>query len=332
MTLDPGSIAAAAVAAHERLHSEWNPTPLLESSALNERLGGRVLLKPENLQRTGSFKIRGALNAVDGCLAQARETGVVAWSSGNHAQGIALAAALRGVQAHIVMPHDAPPAKRCGTERFGAKVVGYDRYTEDREEIARSLARSLGAPLIPSYDHPDVIIGQATVGVEIVRDPLLAQVGAPDHVLVCCGGGGLTAGISSVLAQQWPETKLYAVEPEAADDTRRSFESGERVRLAPGVRSVCDALLTPTPGSMTFPINRELLSGVLTVSDQQAMYSVGFARRELRLIVEPGGAVALAATLHGKIDCAGKTTVVVLSGGNIDDATLASALERFDQE
>lgn len=332
MTLDPGSIAAAAVAAHARLHSEWHPTSLLESATLNERLGGRVLLKPENLQRTGSFKIRGALNAVDGCLAQARETGVVAFSSGNHAQGVALAAALRGVQAHIVMPHDAPPSKRLGTERYGAKVIGYDRYTEDREEIARSLARSLGAPLIPSYDHPDVIIGQATVGVEIVRDPLLAQEGAPDHVLVCCGGGGLTAGISSVLAQVWPTTQVYAVEPEKADDTRRSLELGERVGLEEGARSVCDALMTPTPGAMTFPINQSLLAGVLTVSDEQAMYGVGFARRELRLIVEPGGAVALAAALHGKIDCAGKTTVAVLSGGNIDDTTLASALERFDQD
>ncbi|MEL7312173.1 MAG: threonine/serine dehydratase [Pseudomonadota bacterium] len=326
--LTPHAVLKAAEQAADRLAAHLNQTSLLEFHVLNDRVGGRIFLKPENLQRMGSFKIRGALNALYGCLTQARKHGVVAWSSGNHAQGVALAAKICGVEAHIVMPHDAPPAKRQSTEALGARVVGYDRYTQDRETIARSLAGSLGAPLIPSYDHPDVIAGQATIGLEISREVEAIGVGL-DQALVCCGGGGMTAGIGSVLSERWPTTSLYAVEPEVADDTKQSFMQGRRVEIPATTRSVCDALLTTQPGELTFPINQKTLTDVLTVSDEQALYAVGFAFRELKLVLEPGGAVALAAVLHGKVDTDNKATVAVLSGGNIDSDMLARACEVY---
>jgi threonine dehydratase len=227
------------------------------------------------------------------------------------------------------MPADAPEAKRVGTERLGARIVAYDRYSEDREAIAQTLAHSLGAPLIPSYDHPAVIAGQGTIGLELIEDQGLAG-SPPDQVLVCCGGGGLTAGIGSVLARHWPGTRLYAVEPELADDTRQSIRAGSRRAIPGDTRSVCDALLTPTPGALTFPINQRLLAGVLCVSDDEALWTVGFARRRCRLVLEPGGAVALAAALTGKIDCAGRTTVAILSGGNIADDMLLRACAIYD--
>ncbi|MEL7023385.1 MAG: threonine/serine dehydratase [Pseudomonadota bacterium] len=324
----PGTVLAAAEQAANRLSQHLNHTPLLEFRDLNDLAGGRVLLKPENLQRSGSFKIRGALNALDDCLDEARSKGVVAWSSGNHAQGVALAARIREVDAHIVMPHDAPPAKRLATEALGARVIGYDRYTENRETIARALATKLGAPLIPSYDHPSVIAGQATIGLEIYADPKLRDTSA-DQVLICCGGGGMTAGIGSVLSQRSPSTSIYAVEPAVADDTKRSLVAGHRVSIAATTRSVCDALLTPTPGELTFPINQKILSDVLTVSDDEALFAVGFAFRQLGLAVEPGGAVALASILSGKINTRDRTTVALLSGGNLDGEMLARGLAAF---
>ncbi|MEM6818467.1 MAG: threonine/serine dehydratase [Pseudomonadota bacterium] len=328
--LNAATVVEAASSAYPRLRSELNPTPLLEYAGLNRLVGGRLLLKPENLQRTGSFKIRGALNALDSCLPVAQETGVVAWSSGNHAQGVALAARLRGVQAHIVMPEDAPPAKRTSTERLGAIVIPYDRYTENREAIAMAKAAELGAPVIPSYDHPAVIAGQASIGLELIADPRVADA-APEQVLVCCGGGGLSAGIASVLSFNWPQTRVYAVEPSAADDTVRSLAEGRRVANPSDTRSVCDALLTPTPGALTFPINQALLAGGVSVTDEEALYTVGYARRECRLVLEPGGAVALAAALHNKIDVRDRTTVIILSGGNVDDEMLARGCDIYDR-
>ena len=315
--------------AARRLAGVINATPLIESAELNARIGGRVLMKPENLQRMGSFKIRGAYNALATLADDTRRRGVVAWSSGNHAQGVALAAKLFGVSAHIVMPSDAPAGKIAAVRGLGAEIVFYDRYGEDREAIARALAERLDAPLIPSYDDPAVISGQGTIGLELLSDPALAGE-SPDQVLVCCGGGGLCAGISTAVAALSPGTKMYAVEPVVANDTARSLAAGERLANPPATQSVCDALLTPMPGRLTFPINAAHLSGVLTVSDDEALATVGFARRELRLILEPGGAVALAALLHGKLDGAGRTSVVTLSGGNIADDMLARAVALWD--
>ncbi len=311
--------------AEERLRAVVNATPLLEFASLNQRVGGRVLLKPENLQRAGSFKIRGAYNAIAALPAANRQRGVIAWSSGNHAQGVALAAALFEVPATIVMPFDAPRVKREAVVALGAEIVAYDRYSEDREAIAKALARERQCPLIPSYDHWDVIAGQGSIGLEIMRDPALRG-RAPDQVFVCCGCGGLAAGIATAVHESAPKVSVFAVEPDVADDTRRSLKAGKRLSNPAATASICDALLTPTPGRLTFPVNLRELSGVLTVSDEAALRAVGYAAAELRLIVEPGGAVALAAALGNTDLCANKTTVVTLSGGNIDSALLAKAI------
>lgn len=316
-------------AAAKRLRGVITATPLLEFASLNERLGGRIMLKAENLQRMGSFKIRGAYNAIAGLSEHERRNGVVAWSSGNHAQGVALAARLFSIPAHIVMPHDAPAAKAEAVRALGARIVTYDRYSEDREAIATALAEELACPLVPSYDDMAIIAGQGTVGLEILAAPQLnGQM--PDQVLVCCGGGGLTAGIATAVHARAPDSAIFAVEPTLADDTARSLAAGERLSNPARTRSVCDALLTPTPGALTFPINQQHLAGVLTVSDEEALHAVGYAYRRLRLVLEPGGAVALAALLFGRIDARDKLSVAVLSGGNISDAMMQRALAVFD--
>ncbi|MFK8051714.1 MAG: threonine/serine dehydratase [Woeseiaceae bacterium] len=318
------------IAAAKRIGSAVNPTPLLEFSELNERASGRVLLKPENLQRTGSFKIRGAYNAIACLSEEERRNGILAFSSGNHAQGVALAARSFGVASTIVMPEDAPETKMSAVKRLGAEVITYDRYTENREAITQALADERGCPVIPSYDYLDVIAGQGTIGLEVLSDPLLAD-GPPDQMLVCCGGGGLVAGISVAIHASVPDVRMYAVEPSVADDTARSIAAGERLANDPQTRSVCDAILTPTPGALTFPINMKHLSGVLTVSDEEALYAVGYAMRRLHLVVEPGGAVALAAAMFGKLPTENKTTVLVLSGGNLSDEMRKKALAFFDR-
>ncbi len=290
-------------------------TPLLESPALNERAGGRVLLKPECLQRTGSFKIRGAYNRLAQIPEEARPRGVVAWSSGNHAQGVAEAARLLGMRATIVMPDDAPRRKAEATRRLGAEIRFYDRYREDREAIGRAIAEEHGATLVPSYDDYAVIAGQGTVGFEICRQAR-ALGAVPDRILVCCGGGGLSAGIALAAESLAPTAEIWAVEPAAFDDTARSFASGRRESVSPEARSVCDALLTPSPGRLTLPVLQRRLAGVLTVTDDEAVGAMRHAFEELHLVLEPGGAVALAALLAGKVESAG-TTVVVLSGGNV---------------
>jgi threonine dehydratase len=290
-------------------------TPLLQSPALDERVGGRVLLKAECLQRTGSFKIRGACNRLAQIPPEERERGVVAWSSGNHAQGVAEAARLLGMQATIVMPEDTPRRKLEATRRLGAEIRPYNRYREDREAIGRAIAAERGATLVPSYDDYAVIAGQGTVGLEICRQA--RALGAiPDRVLVCCGGGGLGAGIALAAEALAPEADIWAVEPAAFDDTARSLASGRRETVAPEARSVCDALLTPSPGRLTFPVLARRLAGAVTVTDGEAVDAMRYAFEELHLVLEPGGAVALAAVLAGKVDSGG-TTVVVLSGGNI---------------
>ena len=310
-------------AAALRLRGVVVETPILTSPELDARAGGRILLKPECLQRTGSFKIRGAYNLMSQLAPEQVNCGVVAWSSGNHAQGVAAAGALLGIRTTIVMPEDAPRAKIENTRRLGGKIVLYDRYNGDREEIARSIAHESGASIVPSYEHSDIIAGQGTVGLEIM-DQSDAMGALPDQVLICCGGGGLSSGSAIAIEARSAATDVYLVEPEDFDDTRRSFEGGVRVGNDPSARSICDALQTKTPGEMTFAINRALARGVLTVSDADVGEAMRFAFKHLKLVVEPGGAVALAAVLTGKVETKGKVTAVVLSGGNVDEQLFAS--------
>lgn len=304
-------------------------TPLIENDRLNALCGGRVLLKFEGAQRTGSFKFRGAYNRLARLSAQERAAGVVAWSSGNHAQGVADAARLLGIAATIVMPGDAPAIKLANTRALGAEVVTYDRLRESREAIATTLAEQRGATLVPSFDDPFIIAGQGTVGLEIVeqvkeRDATLGQ------VLVCCGGGGLTAGVATAVKAQVPDAAIYTVEPAGFDDTARSLRSGVREAVAADTRSICDALQAPMPGAMTFPINRALVTGGLVVTDRQVREAMRFAFSTLKLVVEPGGAVALAAMMQGLAPPCDGVSVVVLSGSNVDPLDYAAILTGTD--
>ncbi|MEX0759271.1 MAG: threonine/serine dehydratase [Tistlia sp.] len=321
----PGFADVEAAAA--RLAGKAIVTPLLEHPELNERLGGRLLIKPETLQRTGSFKFRGAYNRIASIPGEQRGRGVLAYSSGNHAQGVAAAALLLGLPATIVMPADAPAVKVANTRAYGATVVFYDRYGDDREAIAAELLEKTGATLVRPYDDPLIVAGQGTCGLELVRQARGLEA-TLDAVLVCCGGGGLTAGTALSVKALSPETEVYSVEPESFDDTARSLAGGARVGNRPEARSICDALLSPTPGVLTFALNRRLVSGGLSVSDAEVERAMAFAFNRLKLVVEPGGAVALAAVLSGKIATAGRTTAIVLSGGNVDPATLQGALDR----
>jgi threonine dehydratase len=308
-------------AAAGRLRGLAVPTPLLESEALNERAGGRVLLKAECLQRTGSFKFRGAYNTISQIDADA----VVAYSSGNHAQGVAAAARLLKKAATIVMPADAPAIKIESTRSYGAEVRLYDRARESREAIGAEIAARTGAALIKPYDDARIIAGQGTAGLEIAAQARDRGVEV-DVVLIPCGGGGLIAGCTLALMQAFPHIAVYAVEPAGLDDTARSLEAGERQANAPEATSICDALLIPTPGELTFAINRRLLAGGLTVSDHEVRSAMALAFRHLKLVVEPGGAVALAAVLSGKLALDQRTAAVVLSGGNVDPALFAAAI------
>ncbi|MDH5621633.1 MAG: threonine/serine dehydratase [Gammaproteobacteria bacterium] len=308
--------------AAERLDGVSVRTPLLRNYELDMIAGGTVLIKPECLQVTGSFKIRGAYNRLSQLTRDEAANGVVAWSSGNHAQGVAAAGAMLGIRTTIVMPEDAPTAKLENTRRLGGEVVTYDRYSGDREAIARKIALERNAALVPSYDHEHIIAGQGTVGLEIAEDAVALGF-PPTQVLIPCGGGGLSSGSALALKSRLPDVQVYAVEPADFDDTAKSFACGERVRIDDTARSICDALQTPMPGVLTFEINRRLLAGVLTVSDAEVRAAIRFAFRNLKLVIEPGGAVALAAVLSGKVETKGKTTVVVASGGNIDVALFA---------
>ena len=292
-------------------------TPLLRNFELDEIAGGVVLIKPECLQVTGSFKIRGAYNLLSQLTPEQAQKGVVAWSSGNHAQGVAAAGALLNIQTTIVMPGDAPKAKLDNTKRLGGEVITYDRYAGDRESIAREIAADRDATLVPSYDHEHIIAGQGTTGLEIAADSLALEL-PPDQVLIPCGGGGLSSGIGLAMRDQFPEVSIYPVEPEDFDDTARSLELGKRESNDESARSICDALQTSMPGQLTFAVNSKLMQKGLTVSDEEVREAMRFAFRNLKLVVEPGGAVALAAILAAKVATAGKTTAIVLSGGNVD--------------
>lgn len=299
-------------------------TPLIESPALNDRVGGRVLLKAENLQVAGAFKFRGAYNRISRLAAEERARGVVAFSSGNHAQGVAAAARMVGTSALIVMPADSPAIKVEGVRSFGGEVRFYDRWTESREDIGAQIARERGAILVPPFDDPFVIEGQGTTALELLDQAGDAVI---DQLLCCCSGGGLMAGINLVLEARSPATASFAVEPAAFNDTALSLQAGQRLAHAPAPPSICDALQTPIPGELTFPINQRVLKGALGVTDAEAAEAVAYAFRTLKLVVEPGGAVALAALLSGKLDGQGKATAVILSGGNIDPALFAQIIE-----
>jgi threonine dehydratase len=311
--------AADVAAAQKRLAGVAVRTPLFDAPVLDERLGAHVFLKLETLQRTGSFKFRGAYNKIASIPPDRRAAGVVAYSSGNHAQGVAAAAKLLGMRATIVMPSDAPAAKRRRTEALGAEIVPYDRDTEDRAAIGAAIAKERGATLVPPYDDPLIIAGQGTVGAEIVED--LAAAGlAPEIVMVGASGGGLAAGIALAVKAGAPAAELYAVEPEGFEDTLRSFASGRRESNARLSGTICDALMSATPGELTFPITRALIGKGFTVSDEDVRRAMRYAFEELKLVVEPGGAVSLAALLAGKGegDFKGKVVVAVLSGANVD--------------
>jgi len=321
----PGMAEVQAAAA--RLAGVARRTPLLVATPLDDQTGGRLLIKVESLQRTGSFKIRGAYNRLVQLDGAARRAGVVAFSSGNHAQGVAAAAKMLGIPATIVMPSNAPATKLENTRALGAEVVLYDRFTEDREQIARKIVAERGATLVPAYDDAQVVAGQGTVGLELMQQA--AELGLkPDQVLVPTSGGGLTAGTAIAVRGLAPEAVVYGVEPEAFDDTRRSLAAGTLLTNPPEARSICDALQSSPPGRITFALNRKLLAGILTVSDAEVETAMATAFRHLRLVVEPGGAVALAAALAGRIPLAGRITAIVLSGGNVDAATFIAALSR----
>ncbi|MBI3452054.1 MAG: threonine/serine dehydratase [Rhodospirillales bacterium] len=303
-------------------------TPLLESQVLNDLAGGRVLLKMETLQRTGSFKFRGAYNRISRLSSKEKDGGIIAFSSGNHAQGAAAAAQLAGVSALIMMPSDAPQIKVAGTRSYGAEVMFYDyRKTGTREETAARLAAERNATIVPPYDDPYIIAGQGTVALEILAQANGMNVKI-DSLLVPCSGGGLTAGCAIVMDGMSPGTSVYSVEPKGFEDTARSLASGERVSNQPDARSFCDALLISPPGEITFAVNRAKLAGGLVVSDDEVADAIAFAFRRLKLVIEPGGSVGLAAVLAGKIDCAGKTIAVVCSGANVDPKVFCKALER----
>ncbi len=309
--------AADIVAAQKRLLGVAVRTPLINAPVLDELLGARIFLKAEILQRTGSFKFRGAYNRISSISPEKRAAGVVAYSSGNHAQGVAAAARLLGMPATIVMPSDAPKAKLARTRALGAEVVTYDRNTEDRAAIAEKIVKQRGATLVPPYDDPFIIAGQGTIGAEIVED--LERLGLkPEIVVIGASGGGLAAGTSLGIKARVPEATIYTVEPEDFDDTRRSFVSGNREHNDRLSGSICDALMSNTPGELTFPITRELIGQGLAVTDAEVGRAVRYAFEELKLVVEPGGAIGLAALLAGKLDIKGKVVVGVLSGGNVD--------------
>ena len=320
--IDLATIQEAAI----RLGNVAVRTPLISSPALDEYTGGKVLIKAENLQRTGSFKIRGAYNMLSQLPPEEAAKGVIAFSSGNHAQAVAAAGTMLGIETTIVMPEDAPQIKIENTRRLGGKTVLYDRYTGDRETIARSMAAERGCAVVPSYDHEHIVAGQGTAGLEIVSQ--CEEIGVtPDQVLVNCSGGGLTAGIAVVVTSLLAETTIHPVEPEGFDDTTRSLESGDREENDPEARSICDALQVMIPGSVTWPLNKDRLGRGLVVSDDNVRDAMRFAFRHLKLVAEPGGSAALAAVLSNKIDTAGKVTVVVISGGNVD-AEMFSAIQK----
>ena len=313
------------VAAAARLNGVAARTPLLEAALLNDIAGARVLVKAEMLQKTGTFKLRGAWNRIAQLSDDEKARGVLCFSSGNHAQAIAASATLAGTTATVVMPATAPALKVARCKAFGATVVLHEGDRYSMVSRATELAAAKGRVLIPPFDHPDIIAGQGTVGLEIAED-MAARDLAPDAVVIPCGGGGLAAGVCLSIHHHFPEAALYGIEPAGFDDTKRSLAARERVANEPGARTLCDALMVPEPGALTFPINARLLTDVATVTDDEVCDAMAAAFEHLKVVAEPGGAAALAAVLANKWDLAGKTVVVIASGGNVDPALFAEAI------
>lgn len=317
-------------AAAERLAPVVRRTPILTSPFLDEIAGREVLVKAECLQHTGSFKFRGGWSAVSALPEDVRRRGVLAYSSGNHAQGVARAAQMHSIPAVIVMPKDAPAMKIANTQAYGAEVVLYDRAGgENREEIGGALAAERGLTLIPPYDYPQVIAGQGTCGLEIA-DQVADLKGGPTEVLVCCGGGGLSAGIALALEAKAPDLRLRPCEPEGFDDVARSLATGERQSNPTQSGSICDAILTPRPGELTFPILQRLAGPGIAVTDEECLKAVALAWQRLKIVVEPGGAAALAAALFRPEAVEGNKVVAVATGGNVDRAMFERALATLD--
>lgn len=319
---------AMITAARQRISNHARVTPLLSSPFLDEIAGRRLFVKAECLQLTGSFKFRGAWSAISALDEKTRSRGVIAFSSGNHAQGVALAARMHGVPAVIIMPSDAPKMKIANTRAYGAEVVLYDRLAEDRDAIGERLSSERSLTLIRPYDEPLVIAGQGTVGLEIAEQGRAAGIAAAE-VLVPCGGGGLISGVALALEAEMPSFKVRPAEPENFDDATRSLISGQIERNATLGGSICDAVLSPAPGTITFPIMQRLCGAGLVVSDDEAMKAMALAFSRLKIVVEPGAAVALAAALFRGNDIKGDTVIAIASGGNVDAALFAEALKRF---
>jgi threonine dehydratase len=300
-------------------------TPMLRHALLDQLTGGTILVKPEPLQRTGSFKLRGATNAALKLDAAQRKAGVVTHSSGNHGQAVACASAMLGMPALIAMPMDAPAIKVESTRRWGAEITFFDRMTTDRETLAQKLAEERGGLVLPPFDHPDVIAGQGTLALELFEDAKAAGL-TLDALAVCTGGGGLVAGCALAAEGASPRTAIWAVEPEGWDDTKRSLQAGERIANDGQGSTLCDSLLSMRPGGITFAVNRPRLAGGVAVTQAEVFRAMRFAFEHLKIVVEPGGAVALAAVLAGKVEASGKVVGVVISGGNVDPAVFAEAL------
>jgi len=315
-------------AAAGRLAGVARRTPLLNAPLLDALAGRRILVKAECLQWTGSFKFRGAWSALTALDADRRSRGVIAFSSGNHAQGVAFAAQKLGCPAVIVMPADAPALKIANTRAYGAEVILYDRATEDRDRLGADLAERRNLTLVRPFDEPQVIAGQASVGLEIAEQA--AEMGVSDaDVLVCCGGGGLTAGVALALADRAPGMGVHPVEPMGFDDTARSLAAGRILSNPALTGSICDAIITPSPGRITFPILQRTVGAGLVVTDDEAMQAMALAFAHLKIVLEPGGAVALAAALFRGADLPGDTVIAVASGGNVDAGVFRLALDRF---
>jgi threonine dehydratase len=303
-------------------------TPVLESKNINAELNCRLLIKAECLQRTGSFKFRGAFNMISTLTNKQKEKGVVAFSSGNHAQGVAAAAKIFGIKATIVMPNDAPQIKITNTKNDGAKIILYKRSDANREEIAFDIVKKTGATLIPPFDALEIMAGQGTLGIEFIEQAKKMGVHL-DCLLGPCSGGGMIGGTAIAFEDKSPQTSVYSVEPEGYDDTALSLKADKRVKITPGSNSFCDSLLIKMPGKLTFESNRKLLTGGVVVNQAETANAIKLAFREYKIIVEPGGAVALAAVISKKINPQGKTIGVICSGGNIDEVTFIKILEGY---
>ena len=313
MTLNYKSIEEA----YNLINTKIIKTPLVSNDYINNLLNAEIYFKLENLQSTGSFKLRGATHKILKSLDDISENGVVAYSSGNHAQAVAFSASQNNLSAKIIMPKTAPQIKIENTKKYGAEVILYDTYFQNREEIGNEIQKRDNRALIKPYDDEDIIAGQGTAAIEIVND-LKEQSIEPDLYLCCCGGGGLIAGTSTYLKHIYPNIRSYSVEPDEFDDTKRSLEAGKLIENKKNAKSFCDALLAPQPGNITFQINSNNLEGGLSVSDEEVTKTIILLAEQLKIVVEPGGAVAAAAALNNKIDVKNKKIIVMISGGNID--------------